>query len=79
MKRLNRRKLIEEFEMARSGFAQACMKAAENNDELFMVTMAAHHTGVNRVIVGLGGEDVGLPDYSKFFTSNRILKTKYGE
>jgi len=70
MKRLNRSKLIEEFEYLRGGFAQACMSAAESNDAVLLACMSVHHANANRVVVELGGEGADLPNYSKFITSN---------
>ena len=66
MKRLNRKKMIKEFEILRGGFAQACMRAAEANDAVLLTCMSAHHTTANIVIAELGGIGVDLPDYSQF-------------
>ena len=70
VKKLNRKKLIEELEYLRGGFAQVCMRAAETNDAVLLACVSAHHANANRAIVELGSAGVALPDYSQFMKPN---------
>lgn len=60
MKRLNRKKLIADFEQLREGFSQAVMRAYDNNDTTGILSFAAHYALANRNVVDLGGEGYNL-------------------
>jgi len=62
MKRLNRKRLIEDFESARNGVWQAHMAFAEHGDKTAMACMRAHHGNLNQAIAELGGAAVELAD-----------------
>lgn len=56
MKRINRKKLIEELEFLRQGFAIAKMNAAQRNDSAGQIAYASYHRNADKLIVELGGE-----------------------
>lgn len=74
MKRLNRKKLIGEFESLRQGFADACLQAAKGKDKVLLTAMAAHHANANRVIKELGGVPIGQPNYWTFFDNRENIR-----
>jgi hypothetical protein len=56
LKRINRKKLIEELEFLRQGFFSAIHEAKKNNDNVAMMSFDAYHKNADRLIVELGGE-----------------------
>lgn len=54
IKRMNRKKLIEEIESLRQGFRSAHDLIAK--DAVSKMSMAAYHHGADSLIVSLGGE-----------------------
>lgn len=62
MKRLNRKKLIEEFEFLRQGFKDAYEILTNTN--VAKISMAAYHANANRCVCELGGESVSLKQFN---------------
>lgn len=58
MKRLNRKKIISQFEEMRQGFAAAKMVATTHDDRIALASFTAYHFYADAIIVGLGGESV---------------------
>ena len=58
LKRLNRKKIIEELEISRQGYSSVCMSAIKHGDKILQMAANAHHIRLNKMIVELGGEDV---------------------
>ncbi len=56
--RLNRKKIIRDFETLRQGFRDAIDFGSK--DVVFQVSMRANHNYADQIIVGLGGESVYL-------------------
>ena len=56
MKRLNRKKLIEQFEELRQGFCSARDLIAKT--EVEKISMDAYHRMADKMVVELGGESV---------------------
>jgi len=61
VKRLNRKKIIEDFEYLRQGFADAIMTSRLHKDAISLGTFRAYHKIANKTIVELGGESVNTP------------------
>lgn len=72
MKRMNRKKIIETLELARSGYASIIISAKVANDNILVMCAQAHHLSLNRQIIELGGEDVPTP----FIEENIFHKNK---
>ncbi len=61
MKKINRKKLIEEIEFLRQGFAAAILKSKINKDEIALMSFTAYHRNANKIVVELGGESISPP------------------
>lgn len=57
MKRINRKRLIEDLEGLRQGFRDA-LDFTEKQTPAFTISMNANHHNADRMIVELGGETV---------------------
>ncbi len=60
-KRINRKKLITNLELARSGYASLILDARIKGDKIMEMTCISYHKLLNKQIVELGGESVDVP------------------
>lgn len=60
-KRLNRKKILETLELARSGYTSLILKARINEDKIMEKTCDSYHKMLNKQIIELGGESVDIP------------------
>ncbi len=65
LKRLNRKKIIEQLEISRQGYSSVSMAALKHNDKILQLAANAHHGMLNTMIVDLGGEDVPIEEFLK--------------
>ena len=75
MARLNRKKLIEEFEFLRQGFADALNFIVDSPAQT--MSMKACHINANRCIVKLGGESVKPPKNNKKLKMDELCYCQY--
>ena len=68
-KRLNRKKLIADFEQLRSGFSSAVLEAIKSENVTMQVGFAAHYFLANRRIVELGGEGYQIDWLIEYYKS----------
>lgn len=63
LKRLNRKKIIEQLEISRQGYSSVSLRALSNGDKVLQISSNAHHHMLNKMIVELGGDDVPLEEF----------------
>lgn len=63
LKRLNRKKIIEQLEISRQGYSSVSMNALCSGDKILQLSANAHHHMLNKMIVELGGSDVPLEEF----------------